>query len=150
MGYIEDLREIVGHIPLILVRATVIILNKDNEVLLVKYRNGTWGVPGGLMELEESVEEAAQREIKEEIGIEVHNLSLLGVYSGKQLFTKLTNGDQYYNVVIAYITREYIGEVNPDKDEVFNAQFFNPTELPDQISPLIRANINETVNIKLL
>jgi len=34
MGYVEDLRKIVGHIPLILVGAVVIITNDNNQILL--------------------------------------------------------------------------------------------------------------------
>lgn len=36
-----------------------------------------------------------------------------------------------------------LSEISVFMNRIENAQFFNPTELPDQISPLIRANINE-------
>lgn len=66
MGYVEDLRKIVGHIPLILVGAVVIITDDKNHILLQKRKHhpvGRYGLPGGLMELGESTIETAQREV---------------------------------------------------------------------------------------
>ena len=67
MGYIEELRKVVGTRPLILVGSAIIILN-DKQVLLLQYRSDTydWGVPGGAMELGETTEETARRELFEE------------------------------------------------------------------------------------
>ena len=69
MGYIETLRGMIGNAPVILVRPSILILNKAGEILLVRHNDDTWGVPGGFMELGESVEEAAVREVQEELGI---------------------------------------------------------------------------------
>ena len=50
MGYIMDLRKYVGHQPLIMTSACVLILNSKNQVLLQKRTdNGFWGYPGGSM-----------------------------------------------------------------------------------------------------
>lgn len=68
MNYVKDLRELVGNRPLILPGAVAIILNDQNEVLLQHRIDGGWGLPGGLMELGESLEETARREVKEETG----------------------------------------------------------------------------------
>lgn len=46
MGYIEELRELVGNRPLILVRPSVAIINKLEQILLVKYDDQSWGIPG--------------------------------------------------------------------------------------------------------
>jgi len=143
LGYIEDLRQVVGHQPLILVRPSVAIINNIGEILLVKYRDESWGIPGGLMELGESVEECAQREVKEEIGLTIKNLRLLEVVSGKQLFTRLANGDEYYNILIGYICTEYEGEIVPDNIEVFDAKFFKLTELPEGTNELVRKKAKE-------
>lgn len=42
MGYIESLREMVGNAPVILVRPSILILNKSGEVLLVRHVDHTW------------------------------------------------------------------------------------------------------------
>ena len=65
MGYIMNLREIVGHIPLIVVGATTLVFNNNNELLLnLRSDTNTWGIPGGSKELNETLEECAVRELK--------------------------------------------------------------------------------------
>jgi len=56
MGYIEELRALVGNQPLILVRPSAAIVNQEGQILLVQHNDHTWGIPGGLMELGESTE----------------------------------------------------------------------------------------------
>ncbi|MEC0125685.1 NUDIX hydrolase [Paenibacillus pabuli] len=143
MGYIESLREMVGNAPVILVRPSVLILNKSGEILLVRHVDNTWGVPGGFMELGESVEESARREVKEEIGIQIKKLVLYGVFSGKDLYTKLRKGHEYYNVVIGYVCTEFEGELKPDGVEVLEAKFYKPTELPENTDPYLKSKIEE-------
>ncbi|GLO66088.1 MULTISPECIES: NUDIX domain-containing protein [Oceanobacillus] len=71
MEYYKYLRQYVGHRPIILPGSVVIILNEKNEGLLQKRHDGSWGLPGGLMDLEESFEEVAMREVFEETGLVV-------------------------------------------------------------------------------
>ncbi|WP_342553204.1 NUDIX domain-containing protein [Paenibacillus sp. FSL R7-0652] len=147
MGYIEMLRGLVGNTPLILVRPSVLIVNHKQEILLVRYRDdNSWGVPGGMMELGESVEECARREVREEIGIEMKRLQLYGVFSGEELHTRLRNGDEYYNVVIGYICTQYEGELKPDGEEVVEAGFYSLTELPERTDPYIKQKILENAH----
>jgi ADP-ribose pyrophosphatase YjhB (NUDIX family) len=57
----------------------VIITNPDGKVLLLEHilRPGSgWGIPGGFIEHGEQPEEAARREIREETGIELENLTM--------------------------------------------------------------------------
>lgn len=55
MEYVKELRAIVGHRPLILPVSVVLIVNENNELLLQHRYDGGWGLPGGLMELGESL-----------------------------------------------------------------------------------------------
>lgn len=67
MGYIMDLRREVGTKPLIMVGASVLIFNENNELLLQHRKdNACWGLIGGSMELGETLEEVAIREMYEE------------------------------------------------------------------------------------
>ncbi|GAF06556.1 MutT/Nudix family protein [Paenibacillus pini JCM 16418] len=97
------------------------------------------------MELGESVEECAKREVEEEIGIKIKNLKLFGVFSGKELYTKLRNGHEYYNIIIGYISTDFEGELKPDGDEVVEARFYNLTALPERIDPFVKNKMNEYV-----
>lgn len=139
MGYIEDLRKDIGHQPLILVGVAVAVFNEQGEFLLQKRPDGQWGVPGGFMELGESTEEAGRREVFEETGLEIGELNLVGVFSGKQHHVKLSNGDEFYPVTVAYVTKEILGGVlKAEGVETTEARFFSVRELPDQLNPLIK------------
>ena len=82
MGYIMDLRKHIGHSPLIGVGATTLVFNNKNELLLnLRTDTNTWGIPGGAMELYETIEETAVRELKEETGIKEADLRQLHVFS---------------------------------------------------------------------
>lgn len=135
MGYVEELRKVVGHRPLILVGAVVLVLNENGHVLLQQRTEpyGKWGLLGGLMELGESPEETACREVYEEAGIHVRNLKLINVYSGANYFIKLANGDEFQSVTTAYYTDEYEGKFSVNKEEAVELKFFPITELPKYI-----------------
>ncbi len=85
------------------------------------------------MELGESTEDTARREILEETGLTVGNLNLLGVYSGPEHFIIAPNGDQFYVVVTAYFTNNYSGQIKADQAETLECQFFNPNDLPQSV-----------------
>ena len=139
MGYIENIRRAVGQDPLILVGVAVAVLNERNEILLQKRADGKWGVPGGFMELGESTEEAGRREVFEETGLKIGSLNLVGVFSGKQHFVKLPNGDEFYPVTVAYICRDIEGgHLKADGQETIEVQFFKLNDLPEQLNPLIK------------
>ncbi|MFC8503808.1 NUDIX hydrolase [Pedococcus sp. NPDC057267] len=69
-------------IPLHSVSVAGVILDADrSHVLLIKRRdNGRWEPPGGVLELEETIEDGLRREIREETGVEVDVQALTGVY----------------------------------------------------------------------
>jgi 8-oxo-dGTP pyrophosphatase MutT (NUDIX family) len=135
MGYIEELREIVGHRPLIFVGSVTVIVDDIGRLLLQqrKFPNGSWGITGGLMELGESTEDVARREIYEETGLSVDKLNLINVYSGPQNYIKAENGDEFYVVTVAYYSEGYKGELKIDKSESIKFDFFYPDELPNNI-----------------
>lgn len=144
MGYIEELREIIGNRPLILVGSVVAVIDGKGKILLQKRPEGIWGLPGGLMELAESAEDAARREVFEETGIEIGQLQLVDVFSGKQYFRKLANGDEFYPVTIAYTSKDIKNNmIKIDGKESIDAGFFDRQELPEHTSPLVRTLIQQ-------
>jgi 8-oxo-dGTP pyrophosphatase MutT (NUDIX family) len=148
MGYIEDLRKIVGNRPLILVGAMVCVIDDQGKILLQKRPEGMWGLPGGLLELGESVEEAGRREVFEETGVEIGQLQLVEIFSGKQYFRKLPNGDEFYPVTIAYVSKDIKkNTIKIDGKESIDAGFFPLHELPEQTSPLVRKMIQQYPNM---
>lgn len=135
MGYVEDIRKLVGKMPIILVGSVVILLDKENNILLQerKHPKNVWGLSGGLMELGESTEETAKREVFEETGLQASNLQLLSVYSGKDYFAIAANGDPFYTVTTAYYTTEYEGNLQNNQEESYSLRFFPLNELPEKM-----------------
>jgi ADP-ribose pyrophosphatase YjhB (NUDIX family) len=136
MGYIQEIRALVGSRPIIMVGTGVLLL-RGNKVLLQRRKdNGLWGLPGGSLEPGESLEESARREVLEETGLEVAGLNLFGVYSGKEQFFVYPNGDQIYDVCVVYSTGEFHGEMAEEAREVLELRFFALDELPEDLTPL--------------
>ena len=137
--YIKEIRELVGHRPLILTSATILVLN-DQEQLLLQRRaaTGAWHVPGGYMEPGEKIEDTARREAKEETNLEIGELALLGVFSGPEFHWFAPNGDEVYNVTVAFVTRDFSGEPRADGDEGTSVAFFDLEALPENLGPPAR------------
>lgn len=136
MGYIKELRKLVGSRPIIMAGANVIVVDSKSRILLqLRTDNNCWGLPGGSMELGESLEDVAKRELFEETNLIANELLLFNVYSGKELYYRYPHGDEVYNVVATFICKNYSGELMADKSEVLSLQFFSIEDLPSNISP---------------
>jgi len=136
MGYIEDIRKLVGHKRIILNGSAVIIVNQNGLILLQqrKYPTGKWCLPGGLMELGESTIETAKREVLEETSLVIEKLKLLGVYSGKDYLCTAQNGDEWYVVTTTYVTYDYVGTAVVNDSESIQFEWYKPTELPGDVA----------------
>ena len=127
MDYIHDLRQAIGPRKIILNCAGVLII-RDNKILFQRRTdNGKWGLIGGLLEMNETYQEAAIREAREETGLEVKLESFLGIYHNHDMVWG--NGDCAH-VVTAFFTASIIsGEPRVD-EESFELRFFSREEMP--------------------
>ncbi|WP_455660784.1 NUDIX hydrolase [Pradoshia sp.] len=136
MGYIMELRKMVGSRPLLMVGAAVLVLNEQGKLLLqLRKDNGHWGLPGGSLEVMESLEETASRELLEETGLSARNVEFFELFSGEEFHYIYPHGDEVYNVIAAFICRAYEGDLTPQPGEVSALHFFALDDLPEQISP---------------
>lgn len=117
------------------VSAAAVIVNDEGEVLLLEHvlRPGTgWGLPGGFLKKGEQPELGIRREIREEIGIELDELSILRVWTfGPHLeivFTALP-----------------IGEPKVKTREIFGLGWFAGDHLPEGIPCSQKLVINEVL-----
>ncbi len=138
-NYIMDLRSLVGHRPLLQCAASVIVENEQGEVLLGKRTdNHKWGYSGGSIELGETVEECAKRELLEEMGLAAEELEFFMINSGEETHYIYPNGDEVYNVEIVYLCRHWHGVPHPQEEEMSELRFFKVQEIPEEISdPII-------------
>ena len=138
MDYILQLRQYIGHRPILMVGAAILVLDEQNRLLMMKRSDiGCWGIPGGALEPGELVEDAARRETLEETNLEVGEISLFGVFSGPELYYKYPSGDEVYNVSIVYSSRDWWGEIKLNGEHT-EWCWFAANEIPEDISPPIK------------
>lgn len=143
-NYIKEMRKQVGHAPLMTTACGVIIENSEGKILLQQRRdNGRWGIPGGAMEIGEKYVETARREVWEEVGIEVENLQLFGIYSGENKILVYPNSDICCVSCIIFRTTEYSGEILQDTEEASGHRFFDRNHLPDEINEFDKGCIED-------
>lgn len=134
--YWKSLRKLIGHMPIVVCGASVIVENTKGEILLqLRKDNNCWAYPGGLVDVNEVVEEAAMRELTEEAGIVANSLELFGVFSGEELYHVYPHGDEVSIVDVVYTCKDYSGEAKADLIESIDVRFFPIDNLPDNLSP---------------
>jgi len=139
MPYAQNLRAIVGSRPLILVAAGVLICNDAGDLLLQRRTDDQlWGIPGGSMELGESAEETARREVREETDLMVGDLRLFGVFSGADMYHVYPNGDQVAIVSVVYLATPESSQAPMCGDESLELRSFTRDAL--QAVPLSAPN----------
>ncbi len=146
MSYVERLREKIGHDEYIGVGAGVFIYSGRKVLLQKRKDNGCWSMHAGGLELGETVEEAAKRELREETGLTANSLCLLGVFSGEDMRYTYPNGDRVSIVQIVYTCNDFSGSITREQEEVSELKWFDIEEIPDRISPPDRKAFAAFVN----
>lgn len=131
--------------PQVAVGAIVI---RDNRVLLVRRgqppSEGLWAVPGGRLELGERLQEAAEREIKEETGLTIR--------AGEPVYTvdvilRDEAGCVQFHYVIVGLLADYVSGVLRPGDDAREARWVTPKELEElPINQTTRQVLKQVVN----
>ena len=148
MSYIKDIRKFVGHNPILTAGTLLLVYNSKNEVLMqLRSDYNMWGFPGGAMELGESFEEVAIRELKEETNLEVDELKLLKVLSGKDTYREYPNGDKLYDITGVFVIKKYHGILHINDLEGKKLAWFNINNIPENITEHTKNYITKFGNI---
>ncbi|MCF7923849.1 MAG: NUDIX domain-containing protein [Candidatus Izimaplasma sp.] len=129
MSYIKNLRDKIGNDKVILNACAVVIINQNNEILLQKRSdNLLWGLPGGLIELDESITEAAIREVKEETNLEIELIKFIGVFNNP--FMRWREKDRARIISFAFLGKTLSSELKINDHESKELRYFSYVNLP--------------------
>ncbi|MEV0282191.1 NUDIX domain-containing protein [Streptomyces sp. NPDC050610] len=113
----------------LVVAASAVVTDGKGRILLQKRRdNGLWALPGGGMDMDESLPGAAVREVKEETGLDVEITGLVGTYTDPRHTIAYGDGEvrRQFNVCF---TARILGGTPAVSDESTELRFVKPTEL---------------------
>jgi ADP-ribose pyrophosphatase YjhB (NUDIX family) len=96
----------------------VVVVNDADEILLIRRSdNGNWAVPGGGIDLGESVRQAAVRETREETGIDCEVTGIVGIYSDpRHVILYTSNGEARQEFSILLTAGAVGGEPTPSDE----------------------------------
>ena len=121
--------------PIFRIGVFALIFDDQGHILLGHRRDTDWwNLPGGGMELGETVDEALCREVREETGLEVEVEQLVGVYSKPQK----------QEVVLTFRCQVTAGSLQPT-EEISESRYFPPDSLPENTLPKHRQRIEDAL-----
>jgi len=144
-NYIQKIRQKIGHEKFIHPAARILVENDKGEFLFIERAdNEALGIPAGALEEKETIEECIVREVKEETGLELLAVELIGISSSPEKETvKYPNGDKIQYFTIEFYSNEFKGTIKvTDVAEVKTAAFKNKSylkKLPSNESGIVES-----------
>ena len=103
---------------------------QDHKILLVEENNGTWSLPGGWCDVDQSVASNTQKEVKEETGLTVSTERLIALQDWRK--HNVTN--YAYGVVKIFVLCQYESGEFEENIETIRIGYFGKDELPDKLA----------------
>jgi ADP-ribose pyrophosphatase YjhB (NUDIX family) len=109
--------------------ASAVVVDDEGRILLHRRSdNGKWALPGGVMELGESLADCVIREVREETGLDVAVSGIVGIYSDPKHVFAYDDGEVRQEFSICFECRLLGGDVAVS-DESFEVRFFDTDEV---------------------
>lgn len=127
---------------------TACVRDSFGQLLLIhKIDNGLWALPGGAMELGESIRDAVVREVEEETGVRVEVTGLVGIYTDPGHVMTYDDGEVRQEFSVCFHARPKSGEPREDGTETKAARWVDPTQLSElSIHPSMRRRIDAALD----
>lgn len=110
-----------------------VVFNEIGEILMVKEKvDGRWSLPGGWADVGYSPAEVAVKEVREETGLDVKTLRVLGIFDKK---THPHPPEGWYVYKIFILCEKIGGEISKDTTETSDIQYFSFQNLPPLSEP---------------
>ncbi|WP_306189443.1 NUDIX domain-containing protein [Streptomyces sp. MK5] len=113
----------------LVVAASAVVTDEEGRILLQRRRdNGLWALPGGVMEMGDSLPGTAVREVKEETGLDVEITGLVGTYTDPRHVIAYSDGEVRRQFNVCFTARITGGEL-AISDESMELRFIAPDQL---------------------
>lgn len=131
---------LIGVGAIIISRGQVVLIKRGKPPLM-----GEWSIPGGMLELGETLRDGAEREAREETGIEVRATELLGVF--ERVVPDEAGRTKYHYVLVDFLCEVVSGELCAGHDAC-DARWFTPEEvaalpLPKDTAGVIKSGFDK-------
>ena len=103
---------------------------KDGKILLVHENNGTWALPGGWVDVLESVGSNTIKEVKEETGLDVRNQKIIAI----QDRNKHNTSSYAYGICKVFVLCELLGGEFKENTETTEIKYFSLDEIPQNLA----------------
>lgn len=115
----------------LVVAVAAIVIDDDGRLLMIKrYDNGLWALPGGAQDLGESTREAVVREVREETGIDIDVTDVSGIYSDPRHVIAYDDGEVRQEFSIVFHAKQIGGELHPSIEST-EVRWIEPPQLAE-------------------
>jgi ADP-ribose pyrophosphatase YjhB (NUDIX family) len=121
---------------------TAIVLDDGGRLLMVhRTDNDLWSIPGGAMDVGESISDAVVREVKEETGVDIEVTGVVGIYTNPRHVMAYDDGEVRQQFSICFVTRLLGGRLRTST-ETSEVKFVDPADLE-------RLNIHPSIRLRI-
>ncbi len=122
--------------------ASAVVVNDEGKILLQRRSdNARWALPGGVMDIGESIGQSIIREVREETGFEVEPEYIIGVYSDPGHVFAYDDGEVRQQFSICFACRIVAGTLRVSEEST-EVAFFSPEEIDD-------LDMHESIRIRI-
>jgi len=125
--------------------ASAVVVDQDGRILLHRRSDSQlWSIPGGAMEIGETIAQTVVREVKEETGLQVDPERLVGIYSNPKHVVEYADGEVRQQFSICFACRPTGGQLLDRADESLEVGFYRPEQIERMpMHPSIRRRITD-------